>query len=328
MCKKVLRGMARVTKFVFLALAVVLLLSTAIHQVLTAAEKQRFSPLGDMVSVDGQRMSLYVTGSGAHTIVLMPGLGTASPICDFMPLAERLAKNNRVVIVEPFGYGWSDTTAKARTVENIVSELRAALQADHIEGPYVLMPHSISGLDAIYYANTYPDEVAAVVGIDCTLPKMDAYFGETLPEHIPGAAGLLCPMGAMRWITLLSPDNFISENSAGYYSDENMAMQRRIAGWTADNCNVIDQMNHIAQNIDTTQGMAFSPDMPLLFFTRDGSTQSPRADGKTSVSFFETYISNESCQQVEALNGHHYLHWADADKMAAETTTFLSRQFG
>lgn len=326
MLRKVLHGILRVLKFILLFLIAALLLSTIVHQILTAVEKKEHPPIGDVVSVDDRNMSLYVMGSGAHTIILMPGLGTTSPIHDFMPLAERLSNDNRVVIVEPFGYGWSDATWKPRTVENTVEELRAALKTDGIEGPYVLMPHSISGLDALYYANTYPDEVAAVVGIDCTLPTMPEYFEEAVATHVPPIAGLLCPMGIMRWISLVSPDMFASDNSAGYYSEDNLAMQRLISGWVAENHDVIDQMNHVAQNIAATRDMLFSAKMPLLLFTRDESTRSPREDGKTSASFFETYISNEACQQVVVLNEHHYLHWEDADKMAAQTTLFLSRQ--
>ena len=84
-------------------------------------------------------MSIYVTGRGENTIVLLPGLGTAAPILYFMPLAQALARENRVVVVEPLGYGWSDTTKEARTVENTVEELRSALKAEGLDGPYVLM---------------------------------------------------------------------------------------------------------------------------------------------------------------------------------------------
>lgn len=55
------------------------------------------------------------------TIVLLPGLGTAAPILDFMPLATELSKTNRVVIVKPFGYGWSDITNDERTLQKFVN---------------------------------------------------------------------------------------------------------------------------------------------------------------------------------------------------------------
>ena len=48
--------------------------------------------------------------------------------------------------------------------------------------------------------------------------------------------------------------------------------------------------------------MTFSPELPLLFFTRDDSGQNPREDGKPSVSFYETYITNSSIQEVIPLD--------------------------
>ena len=69
-------------------------------------------------------------------------------------------------------YGWSDLTDKERTVENIVGEIRMALKEANIEGPYILMPHSISGIYILYYANQYPSEVKAIIGIDPTLPQI------------------------------------------------------------------------------------------------------------------------------------------------------------
>ncbi|MED1441370.1 alpha/beta hydrolase [Aeribacillus composti] len=125
-------------------------------------------------------MHVYTKGDGENTIVLLSGLGTAAPVLDFEPLVNELAKNHKVVVVESFGYGWSNVTNKERTVENIVEGIRTALKSN-IEGPYILMPHSISGIYSMYYANAYPDEAKAVIGIDFTLPQVLEYFGESAP---------------------------------------------------------------------------------------------------------------------------------------------------
>lgn len=297
--------------------------STALHQTMTVWEKGRTPPAGDLVTADGHKMSIYVTGRGENTIVLLPGLGTAAPILDFMPLAQALARENRVVVVEPLGYGWSDTTKEARTVENSVEELRSALKAEGLDGPCVLMPHSISGIDALYYANTYPDEVCAVIGIDCTLPAMPDYFGEGEPAQVPAVLGLLNPVGIIRWSCMLNPDAYISDNSSGLYTPGNLAMQKRIAARMGQNATVIDQMNRIGDNLEITKDMKFDSRLPLLFFTRDGSSQEAREDGKSSGSFYQTYVTNEECQRVVPLNGGHYLHWTCSEEMAEEVGVFL-----
>lgn len=315
----------KITTIILLIFITILLLSTFLHQILTFIEKKENPAIGQYVNINGKKMHLYISGKGQNTIILLPGLGTTAPVLDFMPLAEDLAKENRVVIIEPFGYGWSDITSEERSIENEVEEIRSALQTLDIEGPYILMPHSLSGLHSIYYANTYPDEVKGIIGIDCTLPQMTDYFNEDAPEHVSPIAGQLVNIGLMRFITLLSPDNFTSDNCQEYYSEENISLQRHISSWKAQNKNVIDQLNHINDSLTKTHDMTFRKDLPLLFFTTDGSSQEPRKDGKSSVSFYETYITNPSLQTVIPLNGSHYLHWTYKEEIYSYTQDFLSK---
>ena len=83
-------------------------------------------------------------------------------------------------------------------------------------------------------------------------------------------------------------------------------------------------LNHINDSICTTKNMTFSPELPLLFFTRDDSGQNPREDGKTSVSFYETYITNSSIQEVIPLDGSHYLHWSCKEEIVSYTNQFVN----
>lgn len=95
---------------------------------LSSYEQKKYQPLGEIVEVDSKKMHIYSKGDGDNTIVLMSGLGTAAPALDFEPLIDEISKTNKVVVVEPFGYGWSDITNKERTVKNIVEEMRLALK--------------------------------------------------------------------------------------------------------------------------------------------------------------------------------------------------------
>lgn len=321
--KKITKHFLRISRNILLFLLSVLLLFTIVHQIITFVEKKQNPTIGQYVTVGDHQMSLYTIGNGPQTIVLLPGLGTTAPILDFMPLATELSKGNRVVIVEPFGYGFSDITSRERTLENEVEEIHTALHAAGIDAPYILMPHSLSGLHAIYYANTYADEVSAVIGIDCTLPKMVEYFEEETPAQIPLALGQLVNLGVMRLLTFLAPDNFISDNSDHIYSEENLALQRKLSNWKAQNKNVIDQNNHISDSIALTYDLSFREDLPVLLFTTDETGKKAREDGKTSVSFMETYITNPSLQKVIALPGSHYLHWSCTDEICSGVHDFL-----
>ena len=318
-----MKKITKIVKRIFIVIVSVLILGIIVHQILNCIEKRNNPPIGQYVDVNGEKMNLYVQGEGENTIVLLPGLGTTSPVLDFMPLAQDLAKENRVVIVEPFGYGWSDITSEERTIENQVEDIRCALRAAEISGPYILMPHSISGLYAMYYANTYPEEVAGIIGIESTLPKMTEYFEEEYPSKMPLAVGWLSSLGVMRLLTIISPESFISDNSSNYYSEENLTMQKYISAWKGSNRNVVDEMNHIGDSISKTRDMTFGNTLPVLLFTSDDSNQDSREDGKTSVSFNETYITNPEIQKVIPLSGPHYQHWTCKDEICAYAQKYI-----
>lgn len=243
---------------IFIAIITLIFLIVIINQGMTVYEKHVYKQPGKMVKVDNKNIHVYEKGEGSNTIVLLSGLGTAAPVLDFEPLINELSKDNKVVVVEGFGYGWSDLTDKERSVENIVEELRTALSEADISGPYILMPHSISGIYAMYYADNYPEEVKAFVGIDCTLPKAFEYFGEEMKQSIPSFTRVLAPMGVIRIQGQLDPHNILPEDDNKIYSDENLKETKMISSWKLYNKTVILEANEIEKNIDKTKEIEFN----------------------------------------------------------------------
>lgn len=123
------------------------------------------------VEVNGKMIRAHVKGSGDKKIIMLSGWGTDSPIDDFFPLYSKLSENYQVVVLEYFGYSGSDITTDERTNEAMVQEIRTALHKLNVNPPYILMPHSMSGLYSLYYANNYPSEVSGIIGIDMSLPQ-------------------------------------------------------------------------------------------------------------------------------------------------------------
>ncbi len=126
------------------------------------------------------KINVYTEGSGNETIVFLSGAGVTSPVLEYSPLYRRLSDEYRIAVVEKAGYGMSESTDTERTVENMVNESREALKLAGINPPYVLAPHSYSGFEAIYWANTYPDEIKAVLSIDMGLPDTAAEMGKVM----------------------------------------------------------------------------------------------------------------------------------------------------
>jgi len=145
---------------------VLLLISTIVNQILSRNELAGIEPTGQLVEVFGKNMHIRSMGEGEHTIVILPGLGTALPSTFFAPLMRELATEHTVVIIDYFGTGFSDQTDRPRTNTNVVEEVRAALSAGGFSPPFILMPHSASGATADYFAIRHPDEVTALVLLD------------------------------------------------------------------------------------------------------------------------------------------------------------------
>lgn len=305
----------------------ILLIVTAIffiwiifNQIMIAYEQNKYPPLGQLVEVDGEKMHVYTKGEGENTIVLLSGAGTAAPALDYEPLMNEMAKNNRIVVVETFGYGWSDTTNKERTVENIVEEIRDALNKANIEGPYILMPHSVSGIYSMYYANKYPDEIKAIIGIDCTLPQVVEYFDESAPT-MPRYLSVLAPTGIARLAVYMNPEEYLPNADKGTYSDDNLKITKSISARNLGNKNIVAEVNEMNHNIDKTIDMSFPSEIPVMIFTEKDDKVTE--DGKTIVSFYQTQISHLPSNKLIVLEGHHYLHWSRYKEISETVNDFI-----
>ncbi len=170
--KKALKVTGKILLGILILIAAFLLVMTVYNQIMLKKNIGLYeTPLGQLVEVDGHNMSIYTEGEGEHTIVFMSGWGTSSPILDFKPLYSKLSDDYRIVVVEKFGYGFSDLVDGERDIDTILRQDREALEKCGIEAPYVLCPHSFSGYEATRWAQEYPDEVEAIVGLDMCIPN-------------------------------------------------------------------------------------------------------------------------------------------------------------
>ena len=103
---------------------VLLLASFTYHRLALQREKVSLKPIGQMVSVNGHEMSIFVKGEGSQTLVFLSGAGTASPILDFKDVYDGFSKEYKIVVVERADYGYSEDTSKSRDVSVILSETR------------------------------------------------------------------------------------------------------------------------------------------------------------------------------------------------------------
>ena len=130
----------------------------------------------EYVEIDGHKMHLFRVGDEKNPkLVFMSGSGTISPVYDFKILYEKLVSNFRIIVIEKFGYGCSDLYEGACDINSVVAYQREALEKAGEKGPFILLPHSMSGLEAIRWKQKHPEEVIAIIGLDMAVP--DTYLG-------------------------------------------------------------------------------------------------------------------------------------------------------
>ena len=268
-------------------------------------------PLGQMVEVDGRNMCVYVQGEGARTLVFLSGSGTVSPILDFKGLYNLLSDEFRIVVIEKFGYGFSDVVGIERSFGTILRQDREALAKLGIEAPYVLCPHSMSGLEAILWAQTHPEEVEAIVGLDMTMTRSYDEFDFGSVKRLAQLADIARKTGVMR---LLYGD---AAMPAGLSRDEK-ALYRAIACRIAVNETIVNEglaVPAACAAIDSSE----KPDVPTLLFVSDGT----QTRAKNWVGLQHEYAAELSNARVVELACGHYVHNFEQERIAADLRAFL-----
>ena len=312
------RGL-RMAGVVALSIAGLLAASTSANLILEEIEKSHTVAYGEKVHLNEGTINVTRTGETGPTVVLLSGLGTPAPGLDFAPLVREM-RGFRTVVVEGFGYGLSDMTARPRTVENIAEELHEVLSKLGIRAPYTLMGHSIAGFSTLYYANKYPAEVSAVIGIDPTVPASRMSIGGTTnPAEAPAAdywwAHAPSTTGLVRWATALG----FGEPGGGSFTAAERQQMRQITSWNFGNPAVTDETLRMGENAAKLQDLRYPDALPVLYFlSQDTMNQQPDWYGA-----HERQLANVRRHELVVLGGEHYLHWTQSKAMATKITEFL-----
>ena len=296
-------------------LAVFLLLSFIRHRVLLEGEKELLMPPGQMVNVDGHKMHVYSAGEGDKTLVLMAASGTVCPSLDFKNLYSGLEGDCRIVVVEKFGYGYSDTVNRPRDVATLLSDTRAALDGAGIEGPYVLCPHSYSGLEALYWAQTYPDEVEAIIGLDMAFPETYNYTnGGVLVKPYYLAQHALIDIGIGRFF---SDDAFLPEGD--FLSDKEEQTYIALVNRIANNIDVAKEASDAKENASLVASGG-KPDIPMLLFISEKKLDGSRDLWKKVAYDYAEGLNSVSVVKLDC--GHYIFHY-EPEKITKEIKVFL-----
>lgn len=146
-------------------------------------EDQRFLPYvepGQLVDIGGRHINLLCTGTGGPTVILMAGLFSWSLV--WYKTQPLIAQKTHVCAFDRASYGFSDPAPRPQVLSDTVDDLHAALKAARLPGPYVLVGHSLGGVEARLYAERWFNEVAGMVLVD-TSPAGEGLIFTKLPGY-------------------------------------------------------------------------------------------------------------------------------------------------
>lgn len=312
---------------VFLIILAVITVCVLIGSILQATyfkdKKEQIEPYGQMIDVYEGQMHVYKMGSGKETIVLLPGMGIGLPSADFGPLMRRLSEKYTVICIEYFGVGFSSQTKRARTTQNYVDEIRMALTSTTVEGPYILMAHSISSVYSEYYASKYPNEVQAIISLDGTSTD---YIGEDMPDFIKPLLGIAKLQQATGLSSILAP---IATNKDKLldigYTEKEISDLLSYAGF-AMNDNMLEQISSSTNYIKDTNQLSYPQNIPYFKIISKQTYETKNSQIKISPQEYQKQhlarIGDNS--KYEVLEGTHFIYLNNVDRISEITDNFLS----
>ncbi|EJO16627.1 Putative hydrolase [Streptococcus salivarius K12] len=298
--------------FLMGAVLVLLLASFIYHRLALQREKASLNPMGQMVSVNGHDMSVFVKGNGPQTLVFLSGAGTASPILDFKDLYDGLSKQYKIVVVERAGYGYSEDTSKSRDVSEVLSETRQALAKAQVSGPYIILSHSMASLETLLWQEKYPSEIKAIIGLDWALPESYAHL--KIHSQILRMARLGSQLGLLRYIPsrLYVPNENLSSSDRRLY--------QRIAYRQILSQAMLNESLSVEENAKKVDAKINSQIPTLLLVSNGEGTSFSKEEWRNYAARF---AKDQKNIELTFYDAPHYLYHYQTKEVVAKIEDFL-----
>lgn len=315
--KKTLKILLKLFIAISLLIGIFLMVSYINHKIKLSKEKELFAqPIGSSVEVNGHLMNVYTEGTGEKTLVFLSGGGTSSPVLDFKSLYSELSHEYKIVVVEKAGYGFSKISDNApRDIDTILSETRQALSLSGIEAPYVLCPHSMSGLEALYWSQKYTDEVEAIIGLDMAVPQM--YEDMNINLMMANVLSFAANIGVTRWFPSIAENDAIK---FGTLSEQEQELYRAVFYRRTQTTDMLNEVSEVKSNAKIVEENGI-PNVPILIFSSNGTGTGFSSEQWNS--YYTDFTENNSNSDLIELDTSHYVHNIEYEKIAEEIGMYL-----
>lgn len=287
-----------------LVLVIFLAVAGYLYQNISETRDRRFNPMpGQLIDIGGYKLHIDCQGQGTPAVILDSGLGDS--YISWRKVQPEIAKSTRVCSYDRAGLGYSDSSPHPRTSKDIAEELHALLQNAGINGPIVLVGHSMGGYDVRLFASHYRDQVVGMVLVDASHPDQQNRFPPAMKD-MPGTwlreaefFEFTMPFGIPRLLGLCDPEPDIRAAECNFHSAREAVAEMK------------------AFSDSAAQAAATGPfgDMPLAVLSHDPdkpSSELPADLAKPTNDAWEkmqeelAHLSTRGTQEI-AKNSAHYI---------------------
>ena len=320
--KKKKKTPGKVFLVILITLVAILLGLSVFHRIKLNADMKYLAANGyyDPVSVGDHSLNVVKFGNenGKGKIVVLSGMGAGLSV-DMRQMTKILEEDYRFIFVGRSGWDGSDDTKDDRSLEVIAEEYRSALKKSGIEGPYILMAHSMGAVYASYWVSAYPDEVQAFVNIDGT-------YVESLSEEekqVDSSDNLFYKIainlgiGDILLPALLQNDSGLSKDEWRTYCILQLLSIASDASAKEGAC--------IKRNRDAAWNSLAETDVPKLYISaRDGDLEDAECKEAIEKELIP-YLEKMGNYEIAYLPGSHFIYKTEPTKCEEIIEEFLER---
>jgi len=301
---------------VLIGLAIIIALCSILHNVFKIREIYQADRSGykNLITVSDNRMNARTAGYGDQTVVILPDVGESSPIVRYKKYSDALSSNYRVVTLEYFGYGFSLSAKSERTNIKFAQEIKGALEALGIPGPYIFLATGTSSMYAYTYSNLYPEDIQKLVIVDGIYPKSleDEYTNKYVDDYMTNRSFTFFAefTGYARILSYVSPHTFhIDQMRDLGFSDGDIKVYRKMIANRYYTSSMKKEIKELKNNMMQLQSYQYPNYMPVTQILSSGYVEEVDAlikEGLTKTKledYAKGLITNSSIQTVETIDG-------------------------
>ncbi|PDY25391.1 hypothetical protein COM83_04470 [Bacillus cereus] len=319
----------KVLKKIFVLVSTfILLVSLSIfiyHNYQLSKESEFVKSEGSIVKFNDKKINVYNEGDGEDTYVFMAGSGIAAPVYEMKGLYSKFSKENKIAVIERAGYGYSDTFDDDRDIDTILEQSRQALIQSGNKPPYILMPHSISGIEAIYWAQKYPSEVKAIIAIDIGLPHQYVTHKMNLIDSLTiRGMNLLTKIGFQRLVPSTTYDPEVIQQS--FLTEQEKEIFKALSYKQIFNDDMVQELSQSYDNGKKSVDLPMPKETPILFLDAIANENKNSKYTKQKNKDYEAFAEQLLISDVIIIKGKHSIYLYAPDEIYNLAMEFIHKR--